>query len=169
MHLRPDKKLLLVIALAVIVAVPAAYWALTMLAADPAEACNGIPRRVGGCDRDQPRFTATTCAGAGEQFGTEVDRRALAIIDGPPSPVDSHASRIMLMTFLVAARAEQHLIASGLRGECSVDEFMAGAESRFSPDLKARVGDFLYDAPAGSYTYEDWLASLRRTVAIIED
>ncbi len=39
--------------------------------------CDGVSAEAGGCDPDQPRFTATTCEGVGREFGIELNRRAL--------------------------------------------------------------------------------------------
>ncbi len=136
--------------------------------ADPNEACNSVPRRAGGCEPDQPRFTATTCDGVGQEYGDEIARRADAIIDGPESSLESKPSRVLAMTFLVTTRADQHLRGIGLGAQCDVDEFLSAAGTRFTPTFRARIGDYLYDDPDRSYTYEDWLANLRRTATMIE-
>lgn len=156
-----------VVVLAVL-AVSGLYLGLTGLAAAPNEACDGVPRKLGGCDPDQPRFTATTCAGLGQELGSEIDRHAVAIINGPSSPVDSDATRMTFMTGLVATRLDQHLVANDLRGACTVDELLEVAEGQFSQKLRSRIGDYLYDADPGSFTYEDWFARLRQVLTIIE-
>ncbi len=161
----PRKAVAVVLA---VLAVGASYWAVTGLRAAPDDACNGVPQKVGGCLPDQPRFTATTCAGLGRELGSEIDRRALAIMEGPPSSVDSDATRMTFMTALVATRLDQYLVASGLRGACSVDELSEAAEPVFSAEFRSRIGDYLYDAEPGSFTYEDWFAHLRQLLTIIE-
>ena len=134
---------------------------------NPNEVCSGVPRDMGGCEPNQPTFAGVTCAEVGREFGSEVDRRGLDIIAGPQIVAgQSRASRMIVMTVLVTARANQYLRAQGLVAECGVDEFVAAAESQLSEPFKERVGAYLYDG--SPRPYGEWLENLRRTVRVID-
>lgn len=134
---------------------------------DPNAVCEGVSAEVGGCDADQPTYTALTCEGVGQEFGTELDRRVVAIINGPArANGESQAVRAGQAMGLVTVRANQHLRDRGMVKACGVDEFMRAAEARFSPELKARAGDYLYDSTTRPYA--EWLADVRRTVGVID-
>lgn len=137
------------------------------LAPDPRETCAGIPRRVGGCDVPQPSFSAATCAGVGEEFGIELHRRGLAIIDGPASANgESRSVRLTGAIVLVVGRANQNLRDRGMVKQCGVDEFIAAAELQFSEPFKSRVGDYLFDGTERPYS--EWLADLKRFARVID-
>lgn len=149
-------------------------WPPSQGGGDPNAVCEGVSAEVGGCDADQPTYTALTCEGVGQEFGTELDRRVVAIINGA-ARVDgeSQAVRAGHTVFLVTARANQvtaranqHLRDRGMVKTCGGDEFMRAAEARFSPALKARAGDYLYDSTTRPYA--EWLADVRRTVGVID-
>lgn len=135
---------------------------------DPNHVCDGIPRDLGGCEADQPRFTGTDCGAVGREFGAELDRRVLAIIDGPALVNgESQAVRVTSAIGLVSARANQHLRRNGLVDDCGVDEFLDAAETAFSDRLRADVGSYLYDDQT-EHTYEEWLETVRRFVVVID-
>jgi hypothetical protein len=56
----------------------------------------------------------------------------------------------------------------GLRGTRKVPEFMTTGEPVFSAELRAGVGDAMYDGlPPASY--QEWLADVQKVVRIIDD
>lgn len=54
--------------------------------------CDGIDSVIGGCDEDLPPFTATDCAGIGEEFGALLDERTRAVLTGPADVEDEARS-----------------------------------------------------------------------------
>jgi hypothetical protein len=135
---------------------------------DPDRVCDGVPSELGGCDPDQPGFAGTDCEAVGREFGAELDRRVLAIIDGPALVNgESQAVRVTSALGLVSARANQHLRRNGLVDDCGVDEFLNAAETAFSNRLRADVGSYLYDDQV-KHTYEEWLEAVRRFVVVID-
>lgn len=135
---------------------------------DPNEVCDGVTREAWGCDPDQPSFSATTCAGVGEEFGSQLDRRALAIIRGPAGERgETRATRMASTKGLLSVRVNQYLRRNGMAVDCDLDEFLPAAESRFSQELRDRAGEVLFDGDV-VYTYEDWLEDLVRFVRVID-
>lgn len=157
----------LVLTLVVATAVVGAVVVANVLAPDPDEVCEGIPREMGGCDPDQPTYAGATCAEVGQEFGAQLDQRGLAVIDGPASrDGESRAVRLNETVILVLGRANQYLRDTGLIHSCGVDGFIAAAETRFSEPFKARVGDYLYDDT--SRPYAEWLEELRRIARVVD-
>ena len=133
-----------------------------------ASICDGVDAQMGGCDEQQPEFTATDCLGIGREFGAHMDDRTLGIIEGPEA-VDGEARSVRLRqaTVLLSARANDHLRELGLHASCDVPEFLGAAEAEFSHQLREGVGDALYDgAPAA--TYEEWKSEVTLMLGIID-
>ena len=137
-------------------------------ASPSASICDGVDAEMGGCDEEQPEFTATDCPGMGREFGAALDRRALAIVDGPDA-VDGEARSVRLRQAMVllSARANDHLRDLGLHASCDVPEFLGAAEAEFSAELREGVGDALYDG-APSATFDEWMSELTLMLGIID-
>ena len=168
MRLPRSRTLIILLSLLAVGAAATGALALaTALAPNPNEVCSGIPRDMGGCDQPQPTFSGETCSDVGRQFGSHVNARGLAIIEGPASlGGESQSVRLNEVVILVTSRANQYLRDNGMTTDCGVDEFVTGAETQFSEAFKARVGDYLYDGTTRPYS--EWLENLRRTVRVID-
>lgn len=130
--------------------------------------CNGIDSTIGGCEENLPQFKATDCAGTGEEFGALLDERTRAILAGPTAVEDKARSvRLKHAMALLSILANQHLRELDIRRTCDAPEFLAAAESRFSAELRGSVGAALYDGNPPA-TYEEWLAEVRRSIAVID-
>lgn len=147
-------------------------WLLPVLAgcssASPTPAfCDGIDASLGGCAPDRPAFTATTCTEVGLEYGTQLNGRLLQIYRGPELVTgESRAVRASHVMSLTTSLANLHLRRIGIVAACGVDEFLAGAEQDFSPELKAQAGKYLDDGR--EVDYATWLAALRGLVQIID-
>jgi hypothetical protein len=129
--------------------------------------CRGVPAELGGCDPDQPRYSGTTCAEIGREFGTQLNDRSLVIIAGEALVGgESRATRLLETRLLVAIRANERIRDLGIVKSCGVDEFMAAAEPEFSDALRSTAPAHLYDGVASSYP--EWIAAVRDTVRIID-
>lgn len=131
--------------------------------------CDGLSAEMGGCDTDLPQFTESTCEGTATEFGTHLDARVRAILDGPAAvDGDARSARLKQAVSLVAALANRHLADLDLRADCDVPEFLDAAEARFSPQLREQVGAAMYDgAPVA--TYDEWVADVAGSLAVIDD
>ncbi len=126
-----------------------------------ASLCNGIPSDIGGCAPDRPSYTATTCEGLAEQWGAEVDRRVVAIINGPANADGKQRSvRLTEAIRLSSILAGMRMIELGIHESCDVANFLPIGKQQFSEELKAGIGGVLYDGdPVASLA--DWeIASL---------
>lgn len=130
--------------------------------------CNGVSAEAGGCRPDLPVFDGTTCAEVGKEWGQAVDGSVLAVVDGPAVANGSHRSaRIgdeLALAFVTAAGRLEQL---GLIGKCGAADFLAAAEPEFGEDLKARVGDALYDGDPIA-TYDQFLDMARNAVRTLD-
>ncbi len=146
--------------------------AATLAAACQADAgqasfCDGIDAQVGGCATDRPTFSTTTCAGAGKEFGEQLDARLRPIFQGPAElGGESRAVRAGHTISLTLSLANLHLRRSGIIAQCDADEFMAAAEAQFSAELKRDAGSYLDDGPA--VAYDVWLDTLKSMATIID-
>lgn len=130
--------------------------------------CGGVPADIGGCSSARPSFSATTCAELAAEWGDDVDRRIVAIIDGPKS-VDGKAKSVRNYEALVLASTvlSLRLDALGLLPSCDMAEFWPIAQTRFSPELQAGAGDVLYDGDPAS-TYDQWLEATKQIIGLID-
>lgn len=130
--------------------------------------CDGIGADIGGCRSDLPVFEGEDCAAIGREFGAYLNDETLAIVQGP-SDVDGEARSVRLkqaMT-LMASLANTQLDALGLRSACDAPQFLAAAEPEFSDELRATVGDALFDGQPAA-TYQEWFADVERSVSVID-
>lgn len=147
-------------------------WLLPILAGCSGQSpmpsyCDGIDASLGGCAPDRPTFTATTCTEVGREYGTQLNGRLLQIYRGPEFVTDeSRAVRASHVMTLTTSLANLHLRQIGIVAACGVDEFVAGAEQDFSPELKAQAGKYLDDGR--EVDYATWLSALRGLVQIID-
>ncbi len=133
-----------------------------------ASVCGGVDAQLGGCDEEQPEFTATDCAGAGREFGALLDERTLAIIEGPEAiGGEARSVRLRQAMVLVSARANDHLREQGIHADCDMPEFLEAAEGEFSAALRDGVGIALYDG-APPATYAEWRSELTLMLGIID-
>jgi hypothetical protein len=138
---------------------------------EPTEAplCDGIPADMGGCSKDQPAYTGVTCEELAEQWGSEVDRRLTAIIDGP-AVVEGEAKSVQQTTalVLVSTRLSQYMDRLGLLDDCDLPEFLPIAELQFSKQLRDGAGSILYDGDPAA-TYEEWFADMQKFIRVIDN
>ncbi len=101
------------------------------------------------------------------QFGEQLDRRLVAVIDGP-AIVDGRArsSQALAFTILVTQRANEYLRGAGMVQACDADEFMLAAEEAFTDQLIDHAGSLVSEIEP--HDYEDWLADLREVVQVID-
>ncbi len=131
--------------------------------------CDGVAAELGGCERNQPSFDATTCEAVAEAFGRQLDIRALAVIDGP-EVIDGQGQRPRMLRAmnLVVARVDQHLRSEGMIDDCRDPiAFVAAAEPAFSERLREKAGDYLFEG--ASVTYQVWRDELVRMLGILAD
>ncbi len=131
--------------------------------------CNGVPADIGGCSAARPSFAATTCEGLAAEWGAAVDRRIVAIIDGPAT-VDGEQRSVLLSEAMSLASilVGQRMIELGNHESCDVANFLPIAKRQFSEDLTAGIGGILFDGnPIG--TQGDWDVVLNRYIGIIDD
>jgi hypothetical protein len=132
-----------------------------------AEVCDGISAEVGGCDRDQPSFEATTCEAVAAEFGRQLDVRVLAVIDGPESVGgEPQVVRMNRYMSLLVGRVNQYLRAVGLIDDCDdAASFAAAAEPMFSDRLREQAGDYVFEGT--QVTYQVWRDELVRLLGIL--
>ena len=130
--------------------------------------CDGISSDVGGCD---PRhsFTTTTCGTLAEEWGLEMDRRIVPILQDPTQDPNQAAS-VLLRQALVVVTSDMNtrLRSLNLAQDCEVEAFLSAAEPHLSDELKASVGDLLFDGSPRA-TYEEWLEDVRLVLRMIEE
>lgn len=132
------------------------------------QVCDGISSDVGGCE---PRhsFTATTCEGLSEEWAREMDRRIVPILRDPTQDPNQAAS-VLLRQALVVVTSDMNgrRRSQNLAQDCEVEAFLSAAEPQLSDELKASVGDFLFDGSPRA-TYEEWLDDVRLVLRMIEE
>jgi hypothetical protein len=131
--------------------------------------CDGISSEVGGCTANRHTFISDTCEDLAREWATVLNEGVVGVLRGP-AEVGNQARSVLLRQVVVISTVDlnSRLAELGLRGTCKVPEFMATAEPVFSAELRAGVGDAMYDSlPPASY--EEWLADVQNTVRIIDD
>lgn len=137
---------------------------------DPAATfCDGISADFGGCSPDRPQYAGTSCSDLALEWGHDVDRRIVGLMNGPAG-VEGKArsvrnTDVLVLTSLVVT---YRLDALGLRASCNMDEFWPIARQQFSAEVKAGAGSILWDADP-VVPFEDWLARANEIVAMIDD
>ena len=133
--------------------------------AKPTESfCNGVSTDIGGCG-PTPSFAATTCDTLAAEFGSEIDRAMLDIINGPASVADEGRSiRILHRGIVITMALTDRMIAVGILQRCTMPAFLDQAATAFSADMKARIGTVLNDGSPPA-TYVDFLERLGRIMS----
>lgn len=130
--------------------------------------CDGIGADIGGCRDDLPTFSGSECAEVGQEFGAHLNDETLSIIRGPADVRgEGRSVRLKQAMTLTASLANARLDDLGLRSACDAPEFLAAAEREFSEELRATVGQVLFDGQPVA-TYEEWLADVERSVSVID-
>lgn len=131
--------------------------------------CDGVSSEAGGCTANRHTFTSDTCQDLAREWAAVVDEGVLGVLRGP-TEVAGQGRSVLLRQVVVIPTVDlnERLRELGLRGTCDPGDFMASAEPVFSAELRAGVGDAMYDGlPPASY--DEWLVDVQKTVAIIED
>ena len=131
--------------------------------------CDGISSEVGGCTANRHTFTGDTCQDLAREWATVLDEGVVGVLRGPAA-VGDQGRGVLLHQVLIITTVDMNtrLEELGLRNTCDLAEFMATAEPVFSAELRAGVGDAMYDGlPPASY--EEWLADVQKTASIISD
>jgi hypothetical protein len=163
----PNRPLVLASLLAVIALVASCN---PFTAASPSQTvCGGVSSEVGGCTAERHEFTGETCDALAEEWAGALDKAILAVLTGPEVVADQGRSvRIRQALVITTTDMNARLHALGLRDNCDVEEFMATAEPAFSPELRAGVGNALYDG-APPATYEEWIQDVENVARMIDD
>lgn len=79
-------------------------------------------------------------------------------------------STVLLRQTLVVVTSDMNtrLRSVTLAQDCEVEAFLSAAEPHLSDELKASVGDLLFDGSPRA-TYEEWLDDVRLVLRIIEE
>lgn len=129
--------------------------------------CDGISAEMGGCTSARYRFSADTCEGLAREWATVLDGQVLAILDGSPDTAQAVSVRLKQAVVVATTDMNTRLRSLGLAETCDVPAFMAAAEPLLSAELRQKVGAGLYDGNPAA-TYEEWIADVERTVAVID-
>jgi hypothetical protein len=156
-------------ALPVLVAVVAMVASCSTPSQPSPTVCDGVSSELGGCTAARHAFAGNTCEDLAREWATVLNEGVGGILRGPAEVADQARSVLLRQVVVITtvdlnARLEQ----LGLRGTCKLPQFMATAEPVFSAEIRAGVGDAMYDGlPPASY--EEWLADVEKTARIIED
>lgn len=136
--------------------------------ADGDRVCDGVPAMFGGCDQDQPSFAATTCREAAVEFGSQLNDRVMAVVNGP-AVVDglARSAQALHIQLLVIERLNEYLRNQHMVAQCSADQILDGAEPLFSPELRAAAPGLMSELETG-HTYAEWRASVLKTLGVID-
>ena len=126
--------------------------------------CNGVSTDIGGCG-PTPSFAATTCGTLAAEFGSEIDRAMLDIINGPAGVADEGRSiRIQHRGIVITTALTDRMTALGILQTCTMPAFLDQAATAFSADMKARIGAVLNDGSPPA-TYGEFLDRLGRIMS----
>ena len=126
--------------------------------------CNGVSAEVGGCG-PTPSFEATTCDTLAAEFGSEVDRAMLEIVNGPESVArEARSIRILHRGIVITTALTDRMTALGILQTCTMPAFLDEAATAFSADMKARIGAVLNDGSPPA-TYEEFRERLGRIMS----
>jgi hypothetical protein len=138
---------------------------LSSSSAEPAASfCNGVSAEVGGCG-PTPSFAATTCDTLAAEFGSEIDRAMLEILNGPESVAgEARSIRIQHRGIVITTALTDRMIAIGILQKCTMPAFLDQAATAFSADMKARIGAVVNDGSPPA-TYEEFIDRLGRIMS----
>jgi hypothetical protein len=130
--------------------------------------CDDVSSEVGGCDPGRHEYLGATCDEVAKEWAAVLDEAVLGVIDGPDSVDDEGRSvRLRQAIVITTIDADQHLESLDLAAGCNAEAFLATAEPLLSADLRTKVGGAMYDGDP-LVPYEEWLADVRKVVAVIE-
>jgi len=140
----------------------------TSVPSPSASSCDGVTAEAGGCNLSQTDFAGTTCAGVAAEWGKLVDRRLIAVIEGPAVEAGRQRSaRISDVLVVASVRASQHLQDIGLLDSCDLPEFLPVAKAQFSQELETKILGALYDGDPVA-TAAQWDAAVAQAVGTID-
>lgn len=131
--------------------------------------CDGVSSDMGGCTAERHTFIGDTCQDLAREWATVLNGGIVRVLQGP-AVVENQGRSVLIRQALVITTVDlnMRLQELDLQADCDQPEFMAAAEPRFSAELRAGVGDALYDGlPPASYN--DWLQDVRNVVRTIDD
>lgn len=122
---------------------------------------------------EAPPLEGTTCDELAVEVGEQLDEKMLEIADGAADVNgESQAVRNRAWQVVIFQGLNERLRDLDIRDECETESMFALAETRFSPELKERAGDLLYDRQVGSdetWTYDEWREDALTHLRIIDD
>jgi hypothetical protein len=129
--------------------------------------CDGVSSDIGGCTAERHPFVGASCEELAKEFGGVLDRQVVALLNAPTDPSQAMSVRLKQTVVILTTDMNTKLRELGLAETCDVPAFLAVAEPEFSADLRAKVGSALFDGEPAA-TYDDWLADVTRTLAVID-
>jgi hypothetical protein len=131
--------------------------------------CDGVTSDAGGCTTERHEFSGTTCDDLAREWGSFVDKLAVAVIAGPDD-IRGEAKSVRLKTAVLIASLDmnERMRDLSLRSECDVDGVLRVAEPLFSEALRSGVGGTMYDGDP-MVGYDDWIVDVRRSLQVIDD
>lgn len=164
-----NRRLALPVLLAVVALVASCTLSQPSTSQPSPTVCDGVSSELGGCTANRHTFTSDTCQDLAREWATVLNEGVVGVLRGP-AEVAGQARSVLLRQVLIITTVDlnERLRALGPRGTCKLAEFMATAEPVFSPELRAGVGEAMYDGlpPA---TYGERLADVQKTARIIND
>lgn len=131
--------------------------------------CDGVSSEMGGCTAERHDFTSSTCADLAREWATVLDAAVVAVLNGPDAVGDQGRSSLIRQALVITTiDMNVRMREVGLQADCDLPEFMAAAEPLFSAEIRARVGDALYDGKPPA-TYDEWLQDVRKVARLIDD
>jgi hypothetical protein len=131
------------------------------------QSCKGISAELGGCD-NPPQYEGTTCAALATEWGTQVNDRVVAIIEGPAIVADvARSARILRTQVLATVTLPRHMDEIGLLGECSAAQILTGALPEFDAEHRAGIGTALYDGSPVA-TWEQYMTETEKSLSILD-
>lgn len=127
--------------------------------------CGFVSREVGGCDRNQPTFTASTCEGLAEEFGTQLNDRLLAIVNNPPPRDLTHATKASMDRGLVTIRMNQHM--QRIRLTCDPRQMLEDVEPHLSVEFRRKAPDYIDDGDT-AYDWDHYRKELLDSLKLIQ-
>ena len=105
-------------------------------------------------------FQGSTCEELGREFGAIGDPSLRSVVDGPDHIADENKSVLVakMQGLLVLAVTEQAREA-GVIADCTMPEWLRGAERGFSDQLRESIGAAAYDGNP-VISYQAWLLEL---------
>lgn len=105
-------------------------------------------------------LVGTACEELAFEVGDQVDAKMLEIADGAEGTNgESRAVRSKHWRVVIFQNLNARLRELDIRDDCGAEAMFAMIETRFSPELIERAGDYLYDVTPGTdqaWTYAEW-------------